>query len=1492
MKIVFIIKLKLTLLLLSITLFAQSQQTYVIKGKSTVSFNEQDAYSVHYISNDELVEMDNNSVYWQVDGSNNDEIIFTTISNGYPAASITWNTSGVKYLYFNGTTLNGEDIHLQLDVTVGNFPAPEFIYTEPQNCNSQGGHFYISNYNNNYSYKVILSNGDIATDIDINNSSFYAPEGTYKIEATYLSNKSYSNETEVTHNFIPPNTPSIGTIEQPNGLNLGNVELSGLPNGEWTIQPGNIKGTGNTYTVTGLKETTKFRVINENGCSSPETSDVIINFTNNENYVHTISPQIPINNVNDLNNSQKIENVQYYDGLGRPKQSVAIRAGGGNEDIVTHVAYDDFGRQTHDYLPYATSTNSGLYRDDALIATENFYNTSKYENTLNPYSEKHLEASPLGRVLEQAAPGADWALDKNNDTDHTIKFEYGTNTADEVLLYGVDLTNNFEPTLTDAVSTTETLYYNPGELYKTITKDENWTSGKTHTTEEFKNKQGQIVLKRTYADIAANGITTQEIAHDTYYVYDDYGNLTYVIPPKVDTADGISTGTDSELSELCYQYIYDERNRLIEKKTPGKGGEYIIYNKLDKPIITQDSNLKNDGESLFTKYDAFGRIVYSGLYHYSTPSQSVADNTTNQYENKSSSPINFYGVDVYYTSNAYPSYSPGCDIYTINYYDNYIDLPAGLSNTVTTFYGLTSSTKTKGLPTVSKVRVLDTNDWITTVTYYDEKSRPIYVYSKNEYLETTDIVESKFDFVGKVLKTRSRHTKGQESAIVIQDVFTYDHANRLIDQHQCIGDDTLDVNCGEESVSTHEDEPILDIPITTTEHIIANNSITLKNGFVFKATASETFTASLFEGSETGELITENEYDDLGQLISKKVGNSKETPLQTVDYDYNIRGWLTGINDTDTNNHVLDMSGNDLFGFKINYNQTTTGTALYNGNISQTLWSSLSENSTSNPVSNIYTYSYDALNRIKQAADNTTNYSVSNIDYDKNGNILTLDRKGQLANSNNFGYTDQLSYSYDVGNQLKAVTDATSNDAGFKDGDSNSEEYKYDVNGNMTKDDNKGITLIKYNHLNLPTEIQIGNSTDKIEYIYDATGAKLQKTVIASGKANVVTQYAGNHIYVNNVLEFFNQPEGYVSPETNSGAIAYKYVYQYKDHLGNVRLSYKNGTNGLEIVEENNYYPFGLKHKGYNSTVTSTNLALKKRFGGKEQQDELGLDWYDVSARNYDPALGRWMNLDPLAELMTRHSPYNYAFDNPVFFIDPDGMAPVENSGFDRDLNSGRPKQEQLDRSGIIAGNSSPNDIINIDSKSKKAHVTKTDDDFDMVSTDGGKAVKTEKGVTEARLASEGYSIFHPGGVGMGAVDGAILYLTGEIVLKWIGGGISAWWTSRAAIGSLNSFSQAGKYGIQAYGKLAKTIKGTGLEAHHLIEKRFAATLGVKIKEMSSIALTKAEHKIFTKAWRDLIPYKNSKAAVTTVNATVADIKKAAKEIYKNYPEITKSLGL
>ena len=132
---------------------------------------------------------------------------------------------------------------------------------------------------------------------------------------------------------------------------------------------------------------------------------------------------------------------------------------------------------------------------------------------------------------------------------------------------------------------------------------------------------------------------------------------------------------------------------------------------------------------------------------------------------------------------------------------------------------------------------------------------------------------------------------------------------------------------------------------------------------------------------------------------------------------------------------------------------------------------------------------------------------------------------------------------------------------------------------------------------------------------------------------------------------------------------AYKYYYQYKDHLGNIRVTYDNSGSvsspNASIVEEHNYYPFGLQHRGYNDTngTRGSDFANNYMFGGKELQDEAvgsnRLDYYDFGVKNY-PALRRWMNIDPLAEQMRRHSPYNYAFNNPIYWIDPDRMAPTD----------------------------------------------------------------------------------------------------------------------------------------------------------------------------------------------------------------------------------------
>ncbi len=337
---------------------------------------------------------------------------------------------------------------------------------------------------------------------------------------------------------------------------------------------------------------------------------------------------------------------------------------------------------------------------------------------------------------------------------------------------------------------------------------------------------------------------------------------------------------------------------------------------------------------------------------------------------------------------------------------------------------------------------------------------------------------------------------------------------------------------------------------------------------------------------------------------------------------------------------------------------------LYNGNISQTLWRTANiDNSLKD-----YEYTYDALNRITSGIfsnidDSSKNnqYNLKLVEYDKNGNIKKLRRSG-YTDSVYDEWLDQMVYTYDIGNKLTDILEQGNHHHGFADkSNTQTGDYFYDDNGNLTSDANKGITSILYNHLNLPTEVKFDDSnTKKMNYTYDATGVKLKKVVNDGGNLTT-TDYAGNYIYENNTLQFFNHAEGYVEPDGSS----FDYVYQYKDHLGNIRLSYHDtdGSGSIattEIREEHNYYPFGLKHKGYNNVVTSTNPALKFKYNGKEFQDELGLNMYDYGARMYDPALGRWFVIDRLAddEMQIDKSPYAYSWNSPVILNDPDGNCP------------------------------------------------------------------------------------------------------------------------------------------------------------------------------------------------------------------------------------------
>ena len=367
-------------------------------------------------------------------------------------------------------------------------------------------------------------------------------------------------------------------------------------------------------------------------------------------------------------------------------------------------------------------------------------------------------------------------------------------------------------------------------------------------------------------------------------------------------------------------------------------------------------------------------------------------------------------------------------------------------------------------------------------------------------------------------------------------------------------------------------------------------------------------------------------YDELGRLQSK---TPHGTASNKLTYSYNIRDWVTGI------------SGNK-FTQALQY--TDGINPCYNGNISGMTWKSGNESATRG-----YKFAYDGLDRLTSAtygegtsiSGNANRFTEKVTSYDKNGNVKALQRYGQTSASG-YGLIDNLTYTLN-GNQLSRVDDAVGTaeyNGGFefRDAVQQADEYAYDANGNLTKDLNRNISNIEYNFLNLPGKVVFGDGST-IEYVYAADGTKL-RTVHNIGGTTTTTDYCGNVVYENGTQKYLLTEEGYVTLADN------RYHYYLQDHQGNNRVVVDgNGT----VEEVNHYYPFG-------GTFAGSTSVQPYKYNGKEFDTKKGLDWYDYGARHYDPVLGRFTSLDPLAEDYSSISAYVYCLNNPIRYVDPIGM--------------------------------------------------------------------------------------------------------------------------------------------------------------------------------------------------------------------------------------------
>ncbi|SHG85224.1 DUF6443 domain-containing protein [Chryseobacterium vrystaatense] len=922
-----------------------------------------------------------------------------------------------------------------------------------------------------------------------------------------------------------------------------------------------------------------------------------------ENYVYT-------KNCLDADCIKKSESVQYFDGLGRPIQSIAIKATPQGRDVVVPIEYDAQGRQTKSYLPVpqAGTANGAIYSNPLGNASSAGYGSEKI------YSEKVYDDLFAGRVSKVAPAGTAWSQKPMN-------MGYGTNVNGEVKKYV--LTTSWTEGRTESGISLAT-FFAANQLVKTSVTDPDG-----NTTTQFQNSKGETILVRK---------NDGQRDVDTYYLYNEYGQLAYVIPPLA-VAD---TAPDQALlDKLCYQYRYDGLGRQVEKKVPGKGWEWMIYDKQDRIVGTQDAVMRAKGQWLYTKYDQFSRVIMTGISLATGSSrqeeQSYADTKGKNNETRTSSVVvNYSGMGVYYTiETGYPQYDKVQYLLSVNYYDTY---PAYSFNPPfpSTIFGKAimtdaqnASVNTQAMPTLSLVKNIEDESWTKSYIYYDSKGRSVGTYTIN-HLGGYTKTETELDFTGVAQQTKLYHKRlSTDTEKVISQSFEYDGQNRVKKQR----------------------------------HQVDSGPV---------------------------ELLAENTYNELSQLSNKKVAGG----LESIDYQYDIRGALTRVNDP-------AALGTKLFGYALKYQTpeyANVAPGKSNGNISEIDWKSASDG-----ILKRYSYIYDPLNRLKDAIyaepgstiphNNTYNEHAT---YDLNGNIKTLQRNAVPVMGNTATMVDDLVYEY-TGNRLDKVIENSLNDTGYEGGNN---VIDYDLNGSMINMKDKGIQTINYNILDLPNTYDIVQTTlgstvrSTLGYLYRADGTKLRKTITSkrdgrgTSMTTRMTDYLDGFQYsytdrgglepcltckterafeeqayknVNDFpgfdrlpewkLDFVPTAEGFYSFTEN------RYIYEYEDHLGNTRVSFaKNSAGALEILDTNNYYPFGLNHTGGNGLNSSGFGSWQSyKYNGKELQ-ETGM--YDYGARFYMADLGRWGVIDPLAEQMRRHSPYNYAFNNPIGFTDPDGMAP------------------------------------------------------------------------------------------------------------------------------------------------------------------------------------------------------------------------------------------
>ncbi len=1011
-------------------------------------------------------------------------------------------------------------------------------------------------------YCVIeLASGFFQTDnVNISLYPFLAGQ----ISATYL--QPAMNAT----NYITDNAASGGLCIP---ANYSYTWEQSYENGSWTVV-----GTGQSYPGGSITTTGRMMIRRKVVCNGQTLySNVLViipNYTTvdneNLNYVRENSVlkkgTTSWYQADALTIGDKFQSTTYLDGLGRTIQKVdkgiSPSTGGTWKDVVKHYEYDEAGRMVQNFVGYATSTTSGKYKSNAASEQPTYVRNFFGEPGTAPTSSiVNYDNSPLNRVVKAMAPGHSWA---GSSKGVSTEFDFNEGT-EQVRFWELDYAANSIPTTRDV--------YTTGQLFKIVTVDE-----KNNKVIRYTDFSGQLILEKVQEEPDGSGLTEEHVGWvSTYYVYDDFGKLRFTITPKaVKYLDANGwTLTQEICDELCFVFLYDERGRLIVQKKPGAGEESFVYDKKDRLVLSRNAQQKANNQWIFTHYDELGRVVATGLFR-NTATRDAMQSHVNSLSNGTVTLSVFVGNSTYQSviadnpvagSTNTSNYCNGCQASTLTYnsiihYDSYSYTGVKTFNTSNSFAytqgqnaNIDATEKTlriNGMVTGEKIRVIDfdgdpTNDVFQFGTsYYDENGRTLQILSDN-IKGASDYQTLQYEFSGRIVSGFTNHANGSASFSVISK-FEFDKAGRL-------------------------------------------------------TKLSKNFNNTSYKQ------LAEYSYDELGQLKIKKLAPGYNgTEIESVTYDYNIQGWLTGINKDYALSDNIYTQWDKYFGIYLGFDNRDNrfSAQQLNGNLTGVIWRSQGDNQLRK-----YTYEYDRLNRFVNAlfaqknipADSWYSNEIDFSTYveyeDGNGNIQSMKHMGIVPGTNTPVIVDELSYIYKLvptmndlaGNRLAKVTDngAMGQSNGllgdFKDGSNTStDDYDYDESGNLLFDKNKNIQdNIIYNYLGKVEKVIITNKST-IEFTYDASGEKLKKKITYADNSVRLSTYIGDFVYEqftpaggpagNDNLQFVLHEEGrlkIITPHVKTNDIDYELnngnygitwpgskqaVFEYflKDHLGNTRM--------------------------------------------------------------------------------------------------------------------------------------------------------------------------------------------------------------------------------------------------------------------------------------------------------------------------------------------------